>query len=267
VNELTFGYSPCPNDTFMFNAIAGQQVNVPKYRIKTILHDVETLNDLAFTATLDITKLSFYAWLKVKQNYRLLNSGAAMGFGCGPVLIARPECRKADVNQSRIVLPGQWTTAHLLFRLWAPEAEHRLFTPYDNIFQSLSSGKADFGVIIHESRFTFTSEGFVEVVDLGRWWEERTGFPIPLGGIAVREELGGPMIRSIDAAVKKSIQTANAFPKKTFAYIRQHAREMDEAVLQSHIQTFVNEYSLELPPEGIRAIATLEKMAAEAGLL
>jgi 1,4-dihydroxy-6-naphthoate synthase len=232
-----------------------------------VLYDVETLNDLAFDEDLDITKLSFYAWLKVKNRYKLLNNGAAMGFGCGPVVIARPNCKPAELNHSRIVLPGQWTTAHLLFRLWSPDADRRQFVPYDRIFQMLRSEEADFGVIIHESRFTFESEGFVQIVDLGSWWEEETGLPIPLGGIAAKKGLGEDLIKQIDATVKKSIERANTCPEKTFPYIRQHAQEMDETVLQSHIQTFVNEFSLDLPEKGHLAIAALEKMAKKAGVL
>lgn len=267
MNELTFGYSPCPNDTFMFNALACGEVTVSDYRLKTVLHDVETLNDLAFSAKLDITKLSFYAWLNVKRRYRLMNSGAAMGFGCGPVLIARPGYDRSNLEDCRIVLPGRWTTAHLLFRLWAPKAHQRSFVPYDRIFERLRSGEADLGVIIHESRFTFESEGFVPVVDLGEWWEKKTGLPIPLGGIAARKSLGDSVIEQIDQAIHRSIDQANANPEKTMPYIRQHAQEMNEKVLLSHIHTFVNDFSLDLPEKGHRAVEVLESMAKEAGVL
>ena len=265
--ELTFGYSPCPNDTFMFNAIAGGDVRVAGFRIKPILHDVETLNEWALAGRLDLTKLSFYAWLKAKDRYRLLSSGAALGFGCGPVLIARTALSRPDIRHCRVVLPGRWTTAHLLFRLWAPDAGQRMFTPYDRIFETVASGQADCGVIIHESRFTFQSAGFTPVVDLGAWWEETTGLPIPLGGIAARKNLDAPLIDRIDAAVLESIERAMDRPEKALPYIRQHAREMDETVLQAHIRTFVNDFSLRLPALGRRAIDTLETMALAAGAL
>jgi 1,4-dihydroxy-6-naphthoate synthase len=267
VKELTFGYSPCPNDTHMFNAIAGGDVRVAGYRMKPILHDVETLNELALRAALDVTKLSFYAWLKAKDRYRLLGSGAAMGFGCGPVLIARKRLDHSDMPHCRVALPGRWTTAHLLFRLWAPDAGQRMFTPYDRIFQAVASGQADCGVIIHESRFTFESAGFSPVVDLGAWWEEKTGLPIPLGGIAARNSLDAPLIGQIEEAVLKSIRRAMDRPEETLPYIRRHAREMDETVLQAHIRTFVNDFSLRLPARGRRAIETLESMARAAGAL
>jgi 1,4-dihydroxy-6-naphthoate synthase len=265
VKELSFGYSPCPNDTFMFNAVAGGAVNVAGCRITPRLHDVETLNALAMDDVLDISKLSFYAWLAVKQRYRLLGSGAAMGFGCGPVLIARKTLASRDLRHCRVVLPGRWTTAHLLLRLWAPDASQRMFTPYDRIFDTLAAGQADCGVIIHESRFTFEAAGFVPVVDLGAWWETRTGLPIPLGGIAARSSLDGPLIDQIDSALNESIRRAMEHPEETLPYVRQHAQEMDQAVLDAHIRTFVNDFSLALTDQGRRAIDTLETMARAAG--
>ena len=265
--ELTVGYSPCPNDTYMFNAIAHGAVGVDGYKIQPVLHDIETLNGMAMDAVLDVTKLSFYAWLEVKNRYQLLDSGAAMGFGCGPVLIARTPLTQAEMHRCRVVLPGRWTTAHLLLRLWAPDAERRFFTTYDRIFDVLASGQADCGVIIHESRFTFETAGFTPVVDLGAWWEELTGLPIPLGGIAAKKKLGKALIRQIDAAVNNSIRQAMADPDETLPYIRQHAQEMDDTVLQEHIRTFVNGFSLAQTDVGRQAIEKLESMARDAGAI
>ncbi len=267
LKELTFGYSPCPNDTYMFNAIAHGAIGVDGYQMQPVLHDIETLNGMAMDAVLDVTKLSFYAWLEVKDRYQLLDSGAAMGFGCGPVLIARKQLTQAEIHRCRVVLPGRWTTAHLLLRLWAPDADQRFFTPYDRIFDALASGQADCGVIIHESRFTFETAGFAPVVDLGAWWEEMTGLPIPLGGIAARRSLGKALIRQIDAAVNTSIRRAMADPDGTLPYIRQHAQEMDNSVLQAHIRTFVNDFSLAQTDLGRRAIEKLESMARDAGAI
>ena len=265
--DLTFGYSPCPNDTFMFNAIADGTVTLPGHALRPVLHDVETLNALAMDAVLDVSKLSFYAWLAVKSEYRLLSSGAAMGFGCGPVLVSRRPLDPDAVADCRIVLPGRWTTAHLLLRLWAPAARQRIFTTYDRIFDVLAAGEADCGVIIHESRFTFQAAGFRPVVDLGAWWEERTGLPIPLGGIAAHKRLGAPLIDAIDAALETSIRRAMDDPEAARPYIRQHAQELDPAVLDAHIRTFVNDYSLALTDQGHRAIERLEQMARDAGAL
>ncbi|WP_372680310.1 1,4-dihydroxy-6-naphthoate synthase [Desulfosarcina sp.] len=265
--QLTFGYSPCPNDTYMFNAIAHGAVGVDGYRLQPVLHDIETLNGMAMDTVLDVTKLSFYAWLEVKDRYQLLDSGAAMGFGCGPVLIARKQLTPTEIHRCRVVLPGRWTTAHLLLRLWAPKADQRLFTTYDQIFNALSSGRADCGVIIHESRFTFEAAGFTPVVDLGAWWEEMTGLPIPLGGIAARKGLGKGLIRQIDAAVNASIRRAMADPEEALPYIRRHAQEMEDAVLRAHVRTFVNDFSLAQTDLGRRAIEQLESMARDAGVI
>lgn len=251
----------------MFNAIAHGAVGVDGYLMKPVLHDVETLNGMATDAVLDITKLSFYAWLKVKDRYRLLESGAAMGFGCGPVVVARKPLTQSRIRDCRVALPGRWTTAHLLFRLWVPDAHQRFFVPYDRIFDELLSGRADCGVIIHESRFTFEAAGFTPVVDLGAWWEEMTGLPIPLGGIAARKSLGEPLIRQIDAAVNASIRSAMADPDDALPYIRQHAQEMDDTVLQAHIRTFVNNFSLALTSQGHRAIEQLAFLARDTGAI
>ena len=265
--ELTFGYSPCPNDTFMFNALAMGHIGVEGYQLKPELHDVETLNGMAMETMLDVSKLSFYAWMAVKERYQLLNSGAAVGFGCGPILIANGPLTRADIQQCRVVLPGKWTTAHLLFQLWAPDVDQKRFVPYHQIFEDLSSGRADCGVIIHESRFTYEAAGFSTVVDLGDWWEAQTELPIPLGGIAARKTLGGSIITQIDTAVNRSIRQAIAHPDAALPYIRQHAQEMDEDVLNAHIHAFVNDFSLNLDTPGRKAIQVLETMAKAAGVL
>jgi 1,4-dihydroxy-6-naphthoate synthase len=265
--QLTFGYSPCPNDTFMFDAIARGVVGIEGVRIDPVLHDVQTLNTLAMEAVLDISKLSFYAWMAVKETYRLLRSGAAMGFGCGPVLVARKPLTRGQIRDCRVVLPGAWTTAHLLFRLWAPAADQRFFVPYDRIFETIDSGQADCGVIIHESRFTFQEAGFRTLVDLGAWWEERTGLALPLGGIAVKKSLGDGLAERIDGAVNASIRQAMADPEAALPYIRQHAREMNADVLKAHIHTFVNDFSLDLGTGGQEALQLLESMAQTAGAL
>jgi len=265
--RLTFGYSPCPNDTFMFNAIAHDAVGVDGYRIQPVLHDVETLNEMAMDGVLDVSKLSFYAWLKARDRYRLLDSGAAMGFGCGPMLVATKPIKPTEIHRSRVVLPGRWTTAHLLFRLWAPTARHRFFTSYDRVFDELIAGRADCGVIIHESRFTFEAAGFTALVDLGTWWEEITGLPIPLGGIAARKSLGMPLIEQINTAIKTSIRRAMADPDEALPYIRRHAQEMDDTVLKAHIRAFVNDFSLTMTSSGRRAIEKLAAMASDAGAI
>lgn len=264
---LTLGFSPCPNDTFIFNALINGSVRIPGYCIQETLHDVETLNQMAFHNTLDVTKLSFFAWLMVKDQYELLSSGGALGFGCGPVVIARDKMDLTELEHSRIVLPGQWTTAHLLLRLLVPNAQQRFFAPYDQIFDILLSGKADCGVIIHESRFTFQQKGFQPVVDLGAWWEKQTGLPIPLGCIAAHKRIGKASILATESAIRQSIQAARLAPQETLSYIRTHAQEITLDVLNAHIDTFVNEFSLDLGDSGRSAVAALARRARQTGVI
>ena len=264
---ITLGFSPCPNDTFIFNGLVNGSIEVPGCEIKEQLHDVETLNQMAFEEQLDVTKLSFYAWLMVKDRYQLLNSGGAMGFGCGPVVVSRKPLAHSDMDQCTIALPGQWTTAHLLFRLWAPRAENRLFVPYDRIFETVSSGRADCGVIIHESRFTFEQHGFNQVIDLGAWWEETSGGPIPLGCIAAHNRTGTAVANQLDGAIQRSIQSAQADPQAALPYIKTHSQEMTAEVLDAHISTFVNAFSEDLGETGHAAVLSLEDAARKTGLL
>jgi 1,4-dihydroxy-6-naphthoate synthase len=264
---LSLGFSPCPNDTFIFHALVSGAVKTPGFRVNARLHDVETLNQMAFDSVLDVTKLSFFAWLMVQDQYDLLASGGALGFGCGPVVIASKPMTAADMARCRIVLPGQWTTAHLLFRLWAPQARQRLFVPYNQIFDMIADGRADCGVIIHESRFTFQQNGFVAVADLGAWWEEQTGMPIPLGCIAAHKRLGRDSALAMEDAIRKSIALARQDPAAALPYIRAHAQEMTAEVLEAHINTFVNEFSVDLGPMGRKAVAALAAKARQTGVI
>ncbi len=263
----TMGYSPCPNDTYIFGGLATGLVQPDQFGLKIYHHDVETLNNKALNGELDITKLSFYAWLTVRDQYDLLQCGAALGYGCGPVLVAKSPMTRDQIISSRVALPGALTTAHLLFRLWAPEATHRVFAPYDQILDMIVTGKADCGVIIHESRFTYEQTGCMALVDLGQFWENETGQPIPLGCMAAKKELGSDRVEQIEAVIRKSLQLAQQAPDEILAYVREHAQEMDETVLQQHIKTFVNQFSWQLGPAGQRAIAVLEERTLAAGIL
>ena len=265
--SLTFGFSPCPNDTFIFNGMVNGGVAVPGYDILEQLHDVETLNRMAFDGVLDVTKLSFFAWLMVKTHYGLLTSGGALGYGCGPVVISPKPLTVADMAHCRVVLPGQWTTAHLMFRLWAPQAEDRVFLPYDQIFSTLASGESDCGVIIHEGRFVFEQAGFNAVMDLGAWWEDQTGLPIPLGCIAAHQRLPEAIPGKLEDAICKSIALARQDPASAMPYILSHSQEMEADVLRAHIDTFVNDFSLDLGPKGRAAVAALEDKARQAGIV
>lgn len=256
---VSIGYSTCPNDTFIFCRLAQQS------DIEPHLHDVETLNRWAFEEKFDVTKLSFHAWLLLRDRYELLNVGAALGRGCGPLVIARDmdECRADSV----VAVPGEYTTAHLLLRLWNPQIQNRIFMPFDQIMDAVRSGKADAGVIIHEGRFVYKQRGFTCLQDLGEWWESTTGQPIPLGCIAARKSLGAERIAGIEQRLKDSIQTAFDDPDSTTAYVKLHAQELSDEVTNEHIKTYVNDFSLHLGDEGRRAIDTLQQMAKAAGVI
>lgn len=265
--KLSLAYSPCPNDTFMFHDLAIGCLRLPGYEIEPYLHDVETLNSFALQERFDITKLSFYAYLKVREHYDILATGAALGFGCGPILIGKKAVKRSELANCRIAIPGKLTTAHLLFLLWAPKVTHKLFVTYDQIFEYIVSGKADCGILIHESRFTYEQAGFQKILDLGSWWEEKTSLPVPLGCIAIHKRLPTELVKSFETLLKQSIKNSLANPETALGYIRQHAQEMDENVLLRHIETFVNQYSLDLGKEGMAAVTKLEEMALGAGVI
>jgi len=251
----------------MFHDLATGALSLPGCEIEVHLHDVETLNRLAMEATYDVTKLSFHAWLLVKEQYELLNVGAALGTDCGPVLVAARELHREDLPDCRIAVPGELTTAHLLLRLWAPEVSNKLFDRYDRIMDLVASGEVDAGVLIHEGRFMYDRAGLTLVADLGQWWQERTDLPIPLGCIAARTSLGEETIRGFESLLKQGIENSLARPDGTLDYVRRHAQEMDEAVLAEHIRTFVNDYSLDLGDDGRAAVAELQRLARKAGVI
>ena len=275
--KLSVAYSPCPNDTFMFYGLATGKIDIParlsgaaaageRLEIEIRLHDIETLNRMAFDGVYDVTKLSFHAWLHVRDRYRLLRVGATLGRGCGPLVVARSPIAYERIPSCRIVVPGEHTTAHLLLRLWAPNARNRVFAPYDQVMRMVAEGEADAGVIIHEGRFVYRDKGLVRLVDLGDWWESQTGLPIPLGCIAARATLGEERIVGCEEMVERSLRLAMKDPTATYAYVKRHAQEVEDTVIRKHIETYVNDFSLDLGPDGRAAVAALERMAREAGI-
>jgi len=265
--KLTVACSPCPNDTFMFHDLAVGNLTLPGRRIEVQLHDIETLNRMALTGAFDITKVSFHTCLLVQQRYRLLDVGAALGFGCGPVLVAKEPTGPDRIAGAKVAVPGKLTTAHLLLELWEPQIKDKIFVAYDRIMDTIASGQADAGVIIHEGRFVYEQAGFHLVADLGRWWQDQTQLPIPLGGIVARKALGSETIEQFEALLKQAISNSIANPGPTRQYVLEHAREMDRDVLDEHIKAFVNDYSLDLGDEGRAAIAEMERRARQAGII
>lgn len=264
VKPLSLGYSPCPNDTFIFCAlIQGRIEESPCFR--EFLADIETLNRMALAGELDVAKVSFHAFAYLREGYCLLRAGGALGRGCGPLVVARREMAPEDLSTRRVAVPGELTTAALLLRLFAPTSE-QIAMPFARIMPAVARGEVEAGAIIHEGRFTYPRYGLRQVVDLGVWWEETTGHPIPLGGILARRDLGPELIGRIEQALRQSIEYARAHPDEVRGYIRQHAQELDAQVIQAHIDLYVNEYTLDYGESGEAAINELLARAAAAGI-
>ncbi|MCF8056637.1 MAG: 1,4-dihydroxy-6-naphthoate synthase [Desulfocapsa sp.] len=265
---LSIGYSPCPNDTYIFYGLTHKKVMLPGIELAPpFLEDVETLNSWAMEKKLDITKLSFHALGHVLGEYCVLSAGSALGRGCGPLLVARSGFEQTRLGDARVAIPGHLTTANMLFRMYAPASRELVEMRFDEIMGAVASGEVDAGVIIHEGRFTYGEKGLVCIRDLGQWWEESTGHPIPLGCIAARRSLGRERIEQIDHAIRQSIVWADEHPDECLPYIRKYAQEMDPQVMQNHIGLYVNEYSKELGSVGMDAIETFLRLGREAAIL
>ena len=265
IPSYSLGISPCPNDTFIFDALINNRIDMP-FVSRPHMADVEELNTLACRNTLDITKLSLAAALTVLDRYILLNAGSALGRGCGPLVVSRPGLSSEAWEGSNIAIPGRLTTANLLLSLNGRFHGPRQEMVFDQIMPALAAGKTDLGVIIHEGRFTFQNHGLSLVLDLGQWWENQTGLPLPLGVIAVRRDLGMNTALEVEKAVRQSLEHARAHPEESLPFIRAHAQEMDDSIMTAHIDTFVNDFSLDLGLEGRNAvIAILETAAKEIG--
>jgi len=265
MKKISLGFSPCPNDTFIFYALAHKKIEMD-VEFSELLRDVETLNKMAFNKELDVTKASFHAFGFLRENYCLLRSGSAIGRGCGPLIVAKKKIQYAKLPQKRIAIPGKMTTAYLLLQLFNPEIKKIVEMPFDRIMNAVSLGTVDAGLIIHESRFTYPSYNLVKLIDLGEWWEEETGLPIPLGGIFAKRKLGVAAIRKIDSLIKKSIEYAYRNPEQAREYIKNNAQELDDDVIDQHIRLYVNNYTLEIG-DGVAAVEKLLRFAEESGLI
>jgi len=267
MKTLSLGYSPCPNDTYIFYALAHNKVTIPGYKIEERLEDVETLNQLALKGLLDLTKVSYHALGHLRDRYVLLRSGGALGRGCGPLVIAPKASDMQDLRGKRIAIPGKLTTANLLLQLYGEGYDNLLTVPFEQIMPTLQRGDADAGVIIHESRFTYREAGFHEIVDLGAWWEEDSGLPIPLGGILARRDLGPETIQAVDQAIRSSLDFARQNPQLPLNYIKKHSQELSDMVINAHIELYVNDFSLNLGEQGVAAVEVLMTRAEERGLI
>lgn len=269
--KLSLGFSPCPNDTFIFDALIHHKIDTEGLEFDVYFDDVETLNQKALKGVLDISKLSFHAFAHVAAQYALLDSGSALGFGVGPLLICKDE-RFLDPSQLErsnpsIGIPGVLTTANFLLGIAYPNLQNKVLKVFSDIEESLLSGEIDLGLIIHENRFTYAEKGLSKIVDLGSFWENLTGCAIPLGGIVINRNIDPEVQHKVNRVLRKSVEYAFANPKSGINFIREHAQEMEEAVMYKHIELYVNQYSLDLGTEGRKAIDILFKMATEKGLI
>lgn len=264
---LTLGFSPCPNDTFMFYPLVHRLVEAAGLSFSERLEDVETLNLLALKGELDVTKVSYHALGHIRDTYCLLRSGSALGRGCGPLLVAADGITPADLRGKTIAVPGRYTTALLLLRLFDPTLDTFLVMPFNEIMDAVLRGDADAGLIIHESRFTYQGYGLHKLLDLGEWWEGETGLPIPLGGIVARRSLGAETIAGIERALRDAVAYGRTHPAEAARYICEHAQEMSQEVCASHIDLYVNDFSVDLGDEGLQAIRCLMERAEQAGII
>ena len=256
MRELTFGYSPCPNDTFAFHALTFGLVDAP-FRVRPVLLDIEELNRRAHAGEFDLTKLSVGAFAGVGGRYRLLRSGAALGEGVGPLVVTRAPATLAEAVRGRVAIPGRETTAYRLLRLAAPEIGEVVEMRYDRILRAVAGGETDAGLIIHESRFTYHEHGLVQAADLGDWWEREMRLPVPLAGICARADLDDAIVAAAERAVRDSVQYAFDHPEASRDYVRAHAQEMSPEVQAKHIALYVNRYSLDIGEAGLRAMERL----------
>lgn len=264
---LTLGYSTCPNDTFIFYALAHDLIDCPKLTFKIELADIERLNRCAKGGVFDISKLSFAAAGHLLDKYGLLRSGGAIGRGCGPLVVARPGFNLKQLGSKRVAVPGMLTTAHMLLSLYLSEKPNAVPIPFDQIAPLVQKGGVDFGVIIHEGRFTYRKYGLISLIDLGEWWEEKTSLPIPLGGIVMRRDIATETARRVETAIRESVIYAINNRAKADGYIKRYAREIAPSVIRQHIDLYVNEFTIDAGQEGEEAISRLFAMARNQGML
>lgn len=261
--KLTLGFSPCPNDTFIFDALIHHKIDTEGLEFEVFFDDVETLNQKAFDGVLDISKLSFHAFAYVADHYVLLDSGSALGFGVGPLLIAKRPYQADLSSDVKVAIPGKYTTANFLFSLAYPHATNKLEMMFSDIEEAVVNEEVDMGLIIHENRFTYQQKGLIKIIDLGEYWENLTGHAIPLGGIVVRRSIPYEIKAKINRVLRRSVEFAFQNPQSGLPFIRSHAQAMEEAVMYKHIELYVNQYSVNLGEEGRKAVELLFSTALD----
>lgn len=266
--KLTLGFSPCPNDTFIFDALVNGKIDTEGLSFDVQLEDVQTLNEWAKQDKLDLSKISYGVYPLVRHQYHLLKSGGALGKGVGPLLISKNEVRGTNVKElqdivdhSTIAIPGVNTTAHFLFSQAFPNAKEKQFMIFHEIEDAVLSSKVDMGLIIHENRFTYQKKGLHKILDLGEYWETNSGYPIPLGGIVAHKRIDADIQNKVDGLIRKSLEYAFSNYPLITNYVKQHSQEMSEEVMRQHIDLYVNNYSLDLGEDGMRAVEQMLQAA------
>lgn len=263
MTTLSLGFSPCPNDTFIFDAMIHGKIDTEGIDFEVFMEDVEALNRRAFAGDIAITKLSYHAYAYLTDKYVLLDAGSALGNNCGPLLIAKEHMAPDAINTARILIPGKMTTANFLLSLAHPGAQDKTEVLFSEIEQGVLDNEADAGLIIHENRFTYAQKGLIKLIDLGEFWETETGLPIPLGGIVVRRDLPMELQQKVNRIMRRSVEYAFANPDDVMPFVRLHAQEMDDAVMKAHIDLYVTEYTADLGEKGRKAVEHLYRIAQE----
>ncbi len=267
MNKITLGFSPCPNDTFIFDAMVHHKIDTEGLEFDYFMADVEELNAKAFNCIPDVCKVSYHAYLHLINDYILLNSGSALGDDVGPLFISKKDLSNQNLADISVAIPGKFTTANLLLSIAYPEVKNKKEVLFSDIETKLLNEEFDAGVIIHENRFTYHKRGLKLIADLGKRWFELTQQPIPLGGIVIRRNLDKDIINSVNRILKKSVEYAFANPDSPMGFIRCNAQEMEEEVMMKHINLYVNQYSVELGDKGRKAVETLFNLAFAKGLI
>lgn len=255
--EISLAFSPCPNDTFIFDALVNKKIDTQGINFKVHLEDVETLNQWALQEKTDCSKISYGVLPLLLNKYKVLQSGGALGKGVGPLLISKNQQPFNSEVHNEVVIPGEHTTAHFLFSLAYPHAKNKKFLTFNAIESYVLNNPDSFGVIIHENRFTYQQKGLTKIIDLGQYWEQQTNLPIPLGGIVIHNRIDVKLATTINSLIQQSVEFAFANYPALSAYVFEHAQEMEENVIRQHINLYVNQYSVQLKKEGEHAVLKL----------
>jgi len=265
--KITLGFSPCPNDTFIFDAMVHGRIDTEGLEFDYFLSDVEELNKRAFSSKVDVTKISCHAFAYVADNYRILDTGGALTYGSGPLLISKYPVDTSDMSNIRIGIPGKYTTANLLLSISWPEAVNKKEYLFSDIVDAILNEEVDAGLIIHETRFTFRKKGLIKIADMGEYWDRLTGLPIPLGSIVINRRIPDELALKVNRVLRRSIEYAGENSLASFDFVASNAREMDAVVMNNHIKMFVNDFSLDLGETGRKAIKELYRIAGEKGVV